>query len=152
MTYKISNYEIDEFKRELEETQGDSNVIANRVTLWLDSHIADCLKTSYDGETLYDAPFVTGEGMCLEQSVNSFESPTIQLDPDFLEAISNMAKEIEKLAGQVDALTAMHTKGSTLHVPEIISTKEQYEEMKPMMDEEERVLVHTTFDKALSVL
>lgn len=101
----------------------------------------------------YQQPLVACDGIKITSTSNHWESAGIGLAPDFLRSIENMAKEIESLRATVNNLESMHDDGKSLkHTPTIISTKKQYEEMKPEMDKKERVLVHTTFDKALNVL
>ncbi len=152
MTYHISPFEIDNFKTELLQTENNSCLIADKINLWLDSYIQDCLKPNYVGETLYHAPFKTGEGVALVADPNtSWEVPLLQIDPVLLEGIAKMAEELENIGLRMERLESMHS-GVIAHIPEIISTREQYEEMKPRMNKEDRVIVHTTFDKALSVL
>lgn len=150
MTYQISPYEIDNFKTELAQTENNSQVIADKINLWLDSHLKDCLKPSYQGETLYSAPFLAGEGVVID-SPNTWDTPVLRVDPNLLEGIAKMVEELENIGLRMDRLESMHN-GVIAHIPEIISTREQYEEMKPRMNKEDRVIVHTTFDKALSVL
>jgi len=150
MTYHISPFEIDNFKTELLQTENNSCLIADKINLWLDSYIQDCLKPNYVGETLCNAPFKAGEGMVMH-SPNTWETPAVQIDPVLLEGIAKMAEELENIGLRMERLESMHS-GVIAHIPEIISTREQYEEMKPRMNKEDRVIVHTTFDKALSVL
>jgi len=103
----------------------------------------------------YQQPLIACEGIeIIANPNNTWESPGISLAPEFLDAIDNMAKEIKFLNDKVIKLESMHSNDdkSQKHIPSIISTKEQWEEMRPEMKKKDRVLVHTTFDKALNVL
>ena len=101
----------------------------------------------------FSQPLVTMGELEIVGAQNTWETPSIGLSPEFLKSIENMAKEIQSLRETINTLESMHNEFSDIdHAPTIISTKEQYEEMKPKMDKEERVFVHTTFDKALNVL
>ena len=150
MTYQITPNDIDQLKNVIETTDGDSYAIANQVQLLLDNHARECLQPSYQGEQLYDAPLKTGEGLVLE-CTNNWETPIISIEQDLLNGLEKLFETVENITLRMERLEGMHN-GVIDHIPEIISTREQYEEMKPEMDKEDRVLVHTTFDKALSVL
>jgi len=133
--------------------------------------ISNAIEDAFKLENGYnDPPLVACEGLAIEHNGNSWETPGIGLDPLLLKTIAGMGEEVQKLqsaelvewndyATTIDELLErirfledMHKKSPVDHVPEIISTREQYEEMKPTMDKEDRVIVHTTFDKALKVL
>ena len=110
----------------------------------------DLYKKDYSGEVLFHLPFECGEGIELEYNNNTYDKPVLQIKAETVEW-KDYATTIDELLGRISTLENMHQQEGE-HIPTIISTKEQYEEMKPRMDKEDRVLVHTTFDKALNVL
>ena len=135
---------------------------AQYLTQMFEQFLENCMTENYQGDPQHAAPFDVGPGLCLTQEyygegykpVLSLESEdAIGLDPELIKGLEKMAQEIVNLKSKVGRLEAMHDDDSDLaHIPRIISTKEQYEAMKDEVDAEERVLVTTTFDKAMSVL
>jgi len=139
--YTIQQHEFIELKRLFD--QNDPYMGAQYLTELFTKSLADCLTTDYNGQMDIDSPFKAGVGLKFNSHTAGFE-PTLQLDDEWMDTILQMSEQIK-------TLQKMHADDGN-HIPKIISTKEQYEEMKPEMDEKERVLVHTTFDKALNVL
>ena len=139
--YTIQQHEFIELKRLFD--QNDPHQGAEYLTLLFNSALSQCLTTDYNGQMDMDSPFKVGNGLKFEQQTAGYE-PKLEIDETILTLIS-------ELSHSVMGLLEMHEKDGK-HIPKIISTREQYEEMKPEMDEKERVLVHTTFDKALNVL
>ncbi len=139
--YTIQQHEFIELKRLFD--QNDPHMGAQYLTELFTKSLADCLTTDYNGQQDIDSPFKAGEGLAFNSQTSGYE-PTLQIDDHILTLLTEMA-------GKVEMLQRMHAPDGK-HIPTIISTKEQYEKMKPEMDEKERVLVHTTFDKALNVL
>ncbi len=117
---------------------------------------------NFSGDEQYSAPFTVGHGLSLTQEYyGEGYKPTLELDdenairvdPELIYKLEETSREIMNLKSQVGRLEAMHSEDSELaHIPTIITTKEQHAAMKEEMDAKERVLVETTFDKAMTVL
>lgn len=147
--YNIPQHEFEELKECFD--KNDCYTGTTKLAQIINDSIESAFKPDQYGNN-YQQPLIACQGVEIASTANSWESPTISIDPDLLESISNMAEQVQKLTNEVENLKAMHSEDSVIHTPKIISTKEQWEEMRPDMDAEERVIVHTTFDKALSVL
>ena len=148
--YTIQQHEFEQLKDNFD--KNDCYTGSQKLSQIINDAIEVAFKPDQYGNN-YQQPLVASDGVEIITNCNTWEAPGISLAPEFLDAIDNMAKQIECLNDKVNMLESMHNEQSTIdHVPAIISTKEQYEEMKPRMDEKDRVLVHTTFDKALNVL
>lgn len=78
------------------------------------------------------------------QSGSELQSGTISLDPAILE-------ELKTLREEVNYLKSLHVEGAN-HIPEIISTREQLETAKEKFDKEDRVIIETQYDRAMSIL
>jgi len=149
MRHQITDYEFGQLKHFFDQNDlfGGAAFFNQLLEQWQE----DLYKKDYNGEMLYHLPFECGEGIEMEYDQNNTNNkPVLRVNPETVEW-EDYAKTIDELLNRIHALEIMH-KPEGDHVPKIISTKEQYEEMKPQMDEKERVLVHTTFDKALNVL
>jgi hypothetical protein len=122
-----------------------------------ESYIEDSWKKEYSGECLYHLPFDVGEGLCMEYNPNStYDKPKLSIDDlnfsdELNKEIMNVLQQGQDLLERVRSLEKMHSEDGD-HFPPIISTKEQYEEMKDTFDKERKVLVKTTFDRAMDVL
>ncbi|KKL99242.1 hypothetical protein LCGC14_1816410 [marine sediment metagenome] len=146
--YTIQSHEFEELKRLFD--QNDTYEGPLFLTRIINRIISESFTENYQGQAGLPAPFAVGQGLKLESEYSGYE-PVLELDDKTIKFLTTMKDQLAHLFEQYDILREMHTVEGA-HIPTIISTKEQYEEMKPHMDKEERVLVHTTFDKALNVL
>lgn len=149
MRHKITDFEFGQLKTFFDQNDlnGGACFFNQLLELWQE----DLYKKDYSGETLFHLPFECGNGIELKYNDgNTLDKPVLQLEAETVEW-TDYATTIDELLERISVLENMHQQEGE-HVPTIISTKEQYEEMKPRMDKEDRVLVHTTFDKALNVL
>ena len=149
MRHSITDFEFGQLKNFFDQNDlyGGASFLDKLLTDWME----DLYKKDYNGEVLYHVPFECGDGITMEHNPNDTNTkPILQLERETVDW-DDYAKVVTELLERIRVLEKMHTEIGG-HIPTIISTKEQYEEMKPKMDKEERVLVHTTFDKALNVL
>ena len=148
--YTIPQHEFEQLKDNFD--KNDCGIGSQKLSQIINDAIEMAFKPDQFGNN-YQQPLVAWDGIEITTPSNYWETPGISLAPEFLESIKLMAKEIEHLKTKMNVLTRMHDSSSHVqHSPKIISTKEQWKEMQPEMDEKERVMVHTTFDKALNVL
>lgn len=151
--YKFTENDFQQLKYFFD--QNDLYGGASWLTQMMDNWLEEYFTESYSGEILYNLPFHASEGVTFEQpstlnnvDPNSYhDKPEIGLTEEVLQTL----ELVHKLNERIQELEKMHTEDGK-HIPTIISTKEQYEEMKPHMNEKDRVLVHTTFDQAMNVL
>ncbi len=152
MRHTITDYEFGQLKNFFD--QNDLFNGASFLNELLNHWMEDLYKKDYNTEMLYHLPFECGEGIELSHDdQNTMNKPVLRFDKEYINW-DEYAKTIDELLERISVLESMHNNDDTSlkHIPSIISTKEQWEEMKPEMKKKDRVLVHTTFDKALNVL
>lgn len=151
--YKFTQGDFEQLKRffDQNDTYGGAEWLNQMIETWFEESLTE----SYSGEVLYNIPFNASMGLEFNQPSQLSQKdpasyharPAIGLSEEVLHTL----EKVHVLEERVKELEGMHTENGD-HIPTIISTKEQYEEMKPHMDEKDRVLVHTTFDQAMNVL
>ena len=103
--------------------------------------------------------YSAGQGLTLHQFHNGFEDvQTLGVDPSLLDdiyraqvAIPALENTVFELQEEIRRLKDMHTEGGE-HIPTIISTVEQVREMQDKIDAEEKVLVETSFSRAMEII
>ncbi len=114
---------------------------------------------SYDNPTVvYSAP-IAGQGLIIHDFHDGHQQrKSIGIDPmlmmqaqDASRLAADLQAELYELRDKVQQLTDMHS-GNADHTPTIISTREQWEEMKDKIEEDEKVYVETAFSRAMGVL
>ena len=154
----ITQFDFEELKRYFD--QNDTYGGANYLSGLLRRHggcAADLIQ-QYQG-THMQTNYSAGQGLTLHQFHNGFEDvQTLGVDPSLLDdiyraqvAIPALENTVFELQEEVRRLKDMHTEGGE-HIPTIISTVEQVREMQDKIDAEEKVLVETSFSRAMEII
>ena len=112
--------------------------------------LTSLINRSADWLSDYNRPVKAAEGLQFGLDPYSCNA-AIGLAPDVLDklaCVSDLQNQVGFLKAAVADLQKMHQEGGN-HIPPIISTKEQAVALQEKLGKEERVLIHTTFDKAL---